>query len=73
MSIEIRVRYSTGTYTARIKGNKLTASCTINARQAAQALAIKMGIDPDQLLQVAPEPGNMQDVQLFRLDCKDQQ
>lgn len=51
MSVEqvsITVRYSQGTYVARAKGHKVTASCTHSAEVAALALARKLGFDPQQ-------------------------
>lgn len=49
MSVEtvINVRQSTGTYVARIKGFKPTASNTISAHEAAKAIARKFYPDPD--------------------------
>lgn len=51
MAVEIRCRYTTGTYVATMKGQKLTASNTISARQAAEALAKKLNLDPSLLVQ----------------------
>lgn len=51
MPVEIRCRYTTGTYVATVKGQKKTASNTISARQAANAMAIKLGIDPAHLVE----------------------
>lgn len=51
MSVEqvsITVRYSHGTYVARAKGHKGTASCTHSTEVAAYALARKLGFDPQQ-------------------------
>lgn len=51
MSVEqvtITVRYSQGTYVARAKGHKSTASCTHSTEVAAHALARKLGFDPQQ-------------------------
>lgn len=48
-ALKIFVRYSTGTYCARAKGRPGTASCTISARQAADAMARKLGLDPTLL------------------------
>jgi len=39
----ISVRLSAGTYTARARGEKATASSTISADAAARALATKLG------------------------------
>ncbi|MNZ06737.1 hypothetical protein D3C78_234940 [compost metagenome] len=44
----ITVRYSQGTYVARAKGHKATASCTHSTEVAAKALARKLGFDPEQ-------------------------
>lgn len=46
--IVITVRFSSGTYTARARGEKVTASSTITAEAAAQALANKLGTDIEQ-------------------------
>lgn len=54
--ITINVRQSTGTYIARARGYKPTASCTSGAAQAAGALARKLGLAPD-LLQEHPRKG----------------
>ena len=51
MPTEIRCRYTTGTYVATVKGQKKTASNTISARQAANAMATKLGLDPEHLVQ----------------------
>ena len=40
----ISVRLSAGTYTARARGEKATASSTISADAAARALASKLGV-----------------------------
>lgn len=53
----ITVRYTSNTYVARAKGHKGTASCTINARQAAEAMARKLNIDPKQLIYVTDHGG----------------
>ena len=39
MPVEIRCRYTTGTYVATVKGQKMTASNTISARHAAEPIA----------------------------------
>lgn len=44
----ISVRLSAGTYTARVRGEKATASSTISADTAARALASKLGADLPQ-------------------------
>ena len=41
MPVEIRTRFTTGTYVATVRGDKRTASNTISARQAAEAMARK--------------------------------
>ncbi len=46
MPVEIRTRFTTGTYVATVRGEKRTASNTISARQAAEAMARKLGLDP---------------------------
>jgi hypothetical protein len=51
MPTEIRCRYTTGTYVASVKGQKKTASNTISARQAAEAMATKLGLDPTHLVE----------------------
>ncbi|WP_095159157.1 hypothetical protein [Pseudomonas sp. Irchel 3E13] len=51
MVVEIRCRYTTGTYVAMVKGQKLTASNTVSARQAAEGLASKLNLDPSLLVQ----------------------
>ena len=64
MPVDIRVRYANNTYAATIKGQKQSASCTISARDAAAALARKLGLDPAQL----SESTTTDQVVLFRLD-----
>ncbi len=49
MPVEIRTRFTTGTYVATVRGEKRTASNTISARQAAEAMARKLGLDPAML------------------------
>lgn len=51
MTVEIRCRYATGTYVATVKGEKRTASNTISARHAAEAMAVKLGLDPAHLVE----------------------
>ncbi|WP_110972863.1 hypothetical protein [Pseudomonas huaxiensis] len=51
MDVEIRCRYTTGTYVASVKGQKQTASSTISARQAAEAMARKLGLDFASLIE----------------------
>lgn len=51
MAVEIRCRYTTGTYVATVKGQKKTASNTISARQAAEAMATKLGLNPHLLVE----------------------
>mgnify|MGYP001585584558 FL=1 len=43
-SIMITVRQNTGTYIAKAKGFKPSASCSAGPRQAAEALATKLGL-----------------------------
>ena len=45
MTTTIIARYYTGSYTARAKGHKGSASSTINARMAANGMANKLGLD----------------------------
>ncbi len=47
--VEILIRYSTGTYVARVKGHKQTASCTVSALEAAKVMARKLDLDPEFL------------------------
>jgi len=49
MSVEIRTRYTGMTYVATVSGEKRTASNTIGARWAAEALARKLNLDPTLL------------------------
>lgn len=49
MPVEIRTRFTTGTYVATVRGEKRTASNTISARQAAEAMARKLGLNPAML------------------------
>lgn len=49
MPVEIRTRFTTGTYVATVRGDKRTASNTISARQAAEAMARKLGLNPAML------------------------
>lgn len=46
--ILISVRLSAGTYTARARGERTTASSTISADAAARALASKLGAEVSQ-------------------------
>lgn len=45
----ISVRLSAGTYTARARGERATASSTISADAAARSLATKLGAELPQL------------------------
>lgn len=54
--ITIDVRQGLGTYQARAKGVKTTASCTTGPLQAAEALARKLGLAP-QLIQEGQREG----------------
>ncbi len=47
--VEIVARLTTGTYVARAKGHKVTASCAEGPRAAARAVARKLGLDPESL------------------------
>lgn len=49
MSTEIRTRFTGMTYVATVRGEKRTASNTMGARWAAEALARKLGLDPTML------------------------
>lgn len=49
MPVEIRTRFTGMTYVATIRGEKRTASNTIGARWAAEALARKLNLDPTLL------------------------
>lgn len=51
----ITVRYAQGTYLARVKGQKKTASCVYSPEIAAEALARKLGIDPAKLVMTKGE------------------
>ena len=46
----IRVRYTQGTYVARCRGHKQTASCVYDAALAAKALAGKLGLEQGSLV-----------------------
>ncbi|MBA1184528.1 hypothetical protein G7000_05545 [Pseudomonas stutzeri] len=49
MPVEIRTRFTGMTYVATVRGEKRTASNTMGARWAAEALARKLGLDPTML------------------------
>ncbi len=51
VAVEIRCRYTTGTYVATVKGQRQTASNTVSARQAAEGLARKLNLDPALLVE----------------------
>lgn len=51
MPVEIRTRFTTGTYVATVRGDKRTASNTMGARWAAEAMARKLGLDPSHLVE----------------------
>lgn len=65
MPVEIVSRYANNTYVARVKGCKHTASCTEGARQAAVALARKLGLDPAELKEQHNDLLNPGQVMLF--------
>lgn len=65
MSVEIRCRYTTGTYVATVKGQKKTASNTISARQAAEAMAMKLGLDPVELVELQRDLIDQKDRMVF--------
>lgn len=49
MPVDIRTRFTTGTYVATVRGDTRTASNTMGARWAAEALARKLKLDPTLL------------------------
>ena len=49
MPVEIRTRFTGMTYVATVRGEKKSASNTMGARWAAEALARKLNLDPTQL------------------------
>jgi len=49
MPVEIRTRYTGMTYVATVRGEKRTASNTMGACWAAEALARKLNLDPTLL------------------------
>ncbi|WP_312669011.1 hypothetical protein [Stutzerimonas nitrititolerans] len=49
MPVEIRTRFTGMTYVATVRGEKKTASNTMGARWAAEALARKLNLDPTLL------------------------
>ena len=51
----ITVRYTGGTYLARAKGCRQTASCVYDAALAAKSLARKLGLDTEQLVSKVAE------------------
>jgi len=51
MPVEIRTRFTTGTYVATVRGDKRTASNTMGARWAAEGMARKLGLDPSLLVE----------------------
>ncbi|WP_296250360.1 hypothetical protein [Pseudomonas sp. UBA4194] len=55
----IKVRYTSGTYIARISGLKSTASCTISPVDAARAMARKIGADPHSVRRIAGQTGEV--------------
>lgn len=55
MSVEILARFANNTYRATAKGSKLAATNTAGPRQAAEALARKLGIDPALLREESSE------------------
>lgn len=55
MVITITVRYRQGTYVARAKGHKPTASCVYDATLAAYALARKLGYDETSVVMTLEE------------------
>jgi hypothetical protein len=53
--VTIDVREYTGTYIAKSRGLKPSASCTAGPRHAAEALAKKLGLAPGQLQEQSRE------------------
>ena len=53
--IIITVRYAQGTYVARAKGHKPTATCVYDAGLAAKSLARKLGLDVGSLVMTKGE------------------
>lgn len=51
MPVEIRTRFTTGTYVATVRGGKRTASNTMGARWAAEGMARKLSLDPSLLVE----------------------
>ncbi|MFI7864519.1 hypothetical protein [Ectopseudomonas khazarica] len=51
MPVEIRCRFTTGTYVATVRGQRTTASNTVSARHAAEVLATKLGLAPADLVE----------------------
>lgn len=49
MTITIIARFANSTYNARIKGQKISASCTSGALAAARAVCRKANLDPEGL------------------------
>ncbi|WP_417787502.1 hypothetical protein [Stutzerimonas xanthomarina] len=64
MATEIRTRFTGMTYVATVRGEKRTASNTIGARWAAEALARKLELDP-ALLREAQRDMLRSGVELF--------
>ncbi|WP_349616203.1 hypothetical protein [Azotobacter salinestris] len=56
----ITVRYTQGTYVARAKGHRKTASCVYDAGLAAKALAGKLGLDCEQLVMTKEERDHLE-------------
>ena len=62
MSTVITVRYTTGSYVARAKGHKGSASSTKSQHMAANGMANKLGLDLTRLQLM----GNKDQVQTFQ-------
>ena len=59
-TVEIIARFTTGTYVARAIGRKCSASNTIGAREAAEAVCAKLGLDAAMLQEQPDLLGNQQ-------------
>lgn len=58
--VTITVRYTQGTYVARAKGHRKTASCVYDAGLAAKALAGKLGLDGERLVMTKGERDHLE-------------
>lgn len=71
MPVEILARYTSNTYMARAKGYKQTATNTISPRDAAMALARKLGLDPAGMRYLTDHGGKNFDTHLFDFPGED--